>query len=254
MEPEAMINYQLYSSRNFPPLTDTLRMLKTAGYSGVEGFAAMYPDEAAASAVAAALKDAGLVMPTGHFDLASLEHNPDGVMRMAHTLGISTIICPWIAPGDRPVDAAGWQALGARLEAAAQVYIAAGFSFGWHNHDFEFVALPDGQLPHDVLFAAAPSIGWEIDVAWVVKGGQDPLVFITKYGDRILTAHVKDIAPPGQNTNEDGWADVGQGIIDWPRIYAALKATPCAHFIMEHDNPSDHARFAKASIATVKGW
>jgi sugar phosphate isomerase/epimerase len=249
-----MISYQLYSSRNFPPLTDTLRMLKSAGYEAVEGFAAMYPDEAAARSVAAALQDAGLVMPTGHFDLASLETAPDRVMRMARTLGVQTIICPWIPPDDRPVDASGWQALGSRLEAASKPFLAEGFRFGWHNHDFEFVALPGGQLPHDLIFAAAPSIGWEIDVAWVVKGGQDPLVFITKYGNRILTAHVKDIAPAGQNAGEDGWADVGYGVVDWPRIYAALRATPCAHFIMEHDNPSDHARFATASIATVKGW
>ena len=38
-----MISYQLYSSRNFPPLADTLRMLRTAGYEAVEGFGGIYP-------------------------------------------------------------------------------------------------------------------------------------------------------------------------------------------------------------------
>ncbi len=249
-----MFSYQLYSSRNFPPLADTLRMLKTAGYAGVEGFAAMYPDEDAAQGVAAAVKDAGLVMPTGHFDLAALEDNPDGVIRMARMLGINTIICPWLSPDDRPIDATGWQALGRRLEVAARPFLAAGFKFGWHNHDFEFHALPGGQLPQDLIFAAAPSVGWEIDVAWVIKGGADPLAYIARYGSRILTAHIKDIAPKGAKADEDGWADVGTGVVDWPACYAALRATPCAHFIMEHDNPSDHARFAANSIATAKGW
>ena len=46
-----MFNYQLYSSRNFPPLDATLRMVKEAGYAGVEGYGAMYPDVAAAQAV-----------------------------------------------------------------------------------------------------------------------------------------------------------------------------------------------------------
>jgi hypothetical protein len=32
----------------------------------------------------------------------------------------------------------------------------------------------------------------------------------------------------------------------------ALRATPCTNFIMEHDNPSDHARFAKRSLAAAK--
>ena len=29
-----MISYQIYSSRNFPPLSDTLKMLSEAGYEG----------------------------------------------------------------------------------------------------------------------------------------------------------------------------------------------------------------------------
>ena len=30
-------SYQLYSSRNFPPLADTLRMVAEVGYTQVEG-------------------------------------------------------------------------------------------------------------------------------------------------------------------------------------------------------------------------
>jgi sugar phosphate isomerase/epimerase len=249
-----MFNYQLYSSRNFPPLEATLRMVKEAGYAGVEGFASMYPDEAAAQTVANAVHAAGLTMPTSHFALEMLEGDSHAVIAIARILGVKMIICPHIMPDARPTDAAGWTALGARLEAAAKPLLAAGFQVGWHNHDFEFVPLADGQLPHDLIFAAAPSLGWEIDVAWVVKGGQDPMTFIARYADRILTAHIKDIAPKGQKADEDGWADAGTGIIAWPGIYRALKGTPCAYFIMEHDNPSDHARFARVSIAAVRGW
>ncbi len=249
-----MFNYQLYSSRNFPPLEATLRMVKEAGYAGVEGFASMYPDVKAAQEVANAVAAAGLVMPTGHFALEMLEGDPDAVLAIARILGVTMIICPHIMPDARPKDAAGWTALGVRLEVAAKPLLAAGFLVGWHNHDFEFVALPDGQLPHDLIFAGAPSLGWEIDVAWVVKGGQDPMAFIKAYGDRILTAHIKDIAPAGEKADEDGWADAGTGVVAWPAIYRALKGTPCAHYIMEHDNPSDHARFARVSIAAAQGW
>lgn len=249
-----MISYQLYSSRNFPPLGDTLRMLRDAGYDAVEGFGGAYPDEAAAAPLAAELHAIGLAMPTGHFDLASLENDPDRVIRMARTLGIDTIICPYILPDARPTNAAGWTAFGARLAKAGGPFRAAGFKFGWHNHDFEFVPLADGQIPHDLMFAAAPGVGWEIDVAWLVKGGQDPVSFIRKYADRILTAHVKDIAPAGTKADEDGWADVGTGIVDWANCARALKVAGCTRFIMEHDNPSDHARFARTSITAVRGW
>jgi sugar phosphate isomerase/epimerase len=249
-----MISYQLYSSRNFPPTGDTLRMLKSAGYDAVEGFGGVYPDEAAAAPLAAELATIGLTMPTGHFSIDALEGDPAKVIRMARTLGMDTVICPYLLPDQRPTDAVGWTAFGARLEAAGAPIRAAGLKFGWHNHDFEFISLPDGQVPHDLMFAAAPSLGWEIDVAWVVKGGKDPVRYIERYAPRILTAHVKDIAPAGEKADEDGWADVGTGVVRWSAAYAALKAAGCNRFIMEHDNPSDHARFARTSIATVRRW
>ena len=34
---------------------------------------------------------------------------------------------------------------------------------------------------------------------------------------------------------------------------AALKAAGCKHFVLEHDNPADHKRFATRSAAFVKG-
>ena len=66
-------------------------------------------------------------------------------------------------------------------------------------------------------------------------------------GDRITAVHVKDIAPAGENADEDGWADVGQGTVDWKGLMAALKEqTKAKYFVMEHDNPKDDKRFADA--------
>ncbi len=127
--------------------------------------------------------------------------------------------------------------------------------FGWHNHDFEFKALADGSIPQQLIFDAAPSISWEADIAWIIRGGADPFQWIDKYGARITSVHVKDIAPSGQNTNEDGWADVGYGTVDWKALAKVLKkGTPASYLIMEHDNPSDDERFARRSIATVKAF
>ena len=63
---------------------------------------------------------------------------------------------------------------------------------------------------------------------------------------------MKDIAPAGQNADEDGWADVGQGTVDWKALMAALRGIGVKHFVMEHDNPKDDVRFATRSIATAK--
>jgi sugar phosphate isomerase/epimerase len=247
-----MPSYQLYSSRNFPPLADTLTMLAGLGYQDVEGFGGLYADEAKLADLAAALKATGLQMPTAHFGLDMLEADPARVVEIARTLGIKRIYCPYVLPENRPTDGPGWRAFGARLEAAGRPFKAAGLGFGWHNHDFEFKALPDGTIPQAEILAGGPSLEWEIDVAWVIRGGADPVQWIRRYGPRITAAHVKDIAPAGQNADEDGWADVGHGTVDWASMMAVLRAVGCKHFVMEHDNPSDHARFAKRSILALR--
>ncbi|HEX5498605.1 MAG TPA: sugar phosphate isomerase/epimerase, partial [Thermomicrobiales bacterium] len=138
---------------------------------------------------------------------------------------------------------------GKRLAKAGAAAKKAGFDFGWHNHNFEFEKLPDGSLPMTAILEAAPEIGWEIDVAWVVRGGADSLDWIDRYGSRITAVHVKDIAPAGENADEDGWADVGHGTLDWKTIMKALRdKTPAKVFVMEHDKPSDVGRFARRSI------
>ncbi len=245
------LSYQLYSSRNFPPLDQTLAMLKRNGYAQVEGYGGVYADP---QATRAALDAEGLAMPSGHFSIDLLENEPQKVLDIAGTLGMKAIYCPHLAADLRPTGSAGWTAFGERLEAAHATYSKAGYIFGWHNHDFEFKALEDGSLPQKLIFDAAPSISWEADIAWIIRGGGDPFQWVRDYGRRISAVHVKDIAPAGENTNEDGWADVGHGTVDWKALMAALRDTPVRYFIMEHDNPSDDERFARRSIASVKAY
>jgi len=248
-----MFSYQLYSSRNFPPLADTLKMLDDAGYDGVEGFGGLYGDQAGLDAMAAGLAANGLAMRSGHFGLSQVEDTPDWAIKVAQTLGMDTVIVPWLPAEMHPTTGAGWHKLGARLQKAGAPIRAAGLAFGWHNHDFEFRKTADGALPQTALFEGGPDLKWEIDVAWVVRGGADPTQWIKDHASRIVAAHVKDIAPAGQNAAEDGWADVGYGTMEWPAIMAALRAAGCDNFVLEHDNPSDHARFAARSLASVRG-
>lgn len=249
-----MFSYQLYSSRNFPPIADTLHMLARAGYGAVEGYGALYADDAAVAATAAALKETGLTMPTGHFGLEMLETEVARVLDIARRLKIERLYCPFLLPQDRPQDADGWRAFALRLDRAGAPYRDAGLGFGWHNHDFEFRPCADGAIPQALLLDTAPALEWEMDVAWVIRGGADPLPWIARYAGRITAAHVKDIAAPGQNPDEDGWADVGHGTVDWPVILAALRGIGVRHLVMEHDNPTDHWRFATRSIAAARGF
>lgn len=242
-------SFQLYSARNFTPWEDVLAMVAAAGYDQVEGFGGLYQDPAGLRAM---LDANGLSMPTGHFGLDMLEGDFGKARSVAETLGIQTVICPHIAAELRPSDEAGWRSFAARLGAVNEACAKAGLAFAWHNHDFEFKGA-DGIVPMRVLLDAAPEIGWEMDVAWVVRGGADPLSWIREYGTRIIAAHVKDIAAQGEAADEDGWADVGHGVLDWPAIMQALRERTAAKiFVMEHDNPSDAKRFATRSLASAQ--
>jgi sugar phosphate isomerase/epimerase len=161
---------------------------------------------------------------------------------------MTRIFCPHIAAEDRPTDAAGWVAFARRLEAVGEKVRAAGLAFGWHNHDFELVALADGSIPMQIILDNAPGIDWEADIAWIIRGGSDPMDWIARHGARMTAAHVKDIAPAGECADEDGWADVGHGVVDWKAIKAALVNAGVGLFVMEHDNPSDNTRFATRSF------
>lgn len=243
--------FQLYSSRNTARQTDFLTTLAELGYTQVEGYGGVYDDP---ESFAAAMQSAGVSMPSGHFALDALREDFDGVMSLADKLGVHHVIVPYLNAEVRPSDAAGWLALAAELEALAVRVAAQGKKLSWHNHDFEFTALADGQLPMTLLLEGAPSIGWEADLAWIVRAGLAPDAYIAKHADRLVAAHVKDIAPAGQCVDEDGWSDVGNGTMPWGNLLEQLRRlAPNAALVVEHDNPSDPERFARVSIENLKG-
>ena len=250
------VSFQLYSARNFQPFSEVFKVLKAAGYTEVEGYGALYAalDAGAVASTKAELDANGLAMPTAHFGIDMLEDEPDRVLDIARTLGIEAIYCPYLMPDQRPTDAAGWTAFGERLQKASEPYRAASLDFGWHNHDFEFHALSDGSFAQDRILEGGPDLSWEADIAWVMRGGADPFPWIEKYADRITAVHVKDIAPAGENVDEDGWADVGHGMMPWADLMKALGRTKAKHFIVEHDNPKDIERLATRSIQSIKAY
>jgi Sugar phosphate isomerases/epimerases len=250
------LGFQLYSARNFQPFSKIFPLLAEAGYREVEGYGALYAslDDGGLKALRDELDGCGLVMPTGHFGLDMLEKERAKVLTIARTLGIDAIYCPYLMPDQRPTDAAGWFVFGKRLQEAGKPYRDAGIDFGWHNHDFEFQTLADGSTPQEQIFAGGPDLSWEADIAWVIRGGADPFAWIESYGKRITSVHVKDIAAQGENADEDGWADVGHGTVDWKGLVAALKSHNVRHYVVEHDNPNDIERLITRSIASFSTY
>lgn len=84
-----------------------------------------------------------------------------------------------------------------------------------HNHTFEVV-----NEMHDLkgIMSRVPDIKLGPDLNWLVRGGVDPVWFIRTYGKQMVYMHIRD-----QNA-EGKWTEaVGDGVMDFPAIAAALK-------------------------------
>ena len=244
---------QLYSMRECADQIDLLAQLPGMGITHVEGYGGVYDDP---SAYRAAMDANGITMPTGHMGLAEVEDDFDATLKTIKTLGINRVFAPYLEETDRPTTAEGYAELAGRLNVAAKRYAEHGLPFGWHNHDFEFVALPDGSIPMDILLDTAPDITWEADLAWIVRGGGDPLAYVARYGKRLSCIHVKDIAAEGTNLDEDGWADLGEGTLDWAALLQACRTQSSdLIYALEHDKPTDPVAYARRSAdAFRKLW
>ena len=236
---------QLYSARNKYSLEVALRQVAASGYQGVEGYPAILvnPEE-----LRAKLDKHNLIMPQAHFSLVMLEEDFDQVLHICGTVGIHTVVVPWLPEGDRPTTAQGWRRLATRLTSLETKLRRRGLRLAWHNHDFELVPVARGTTPMDILLRFTPGMDWEIDIGWILRVGDDPLRWLTSYAGRIISVHIKDIELNTAEASEGGWADLGHGKTDWVPIYQALERMPrLATHVAEHDEPADFQRF-------VVGW
>lgn len=251
MQAKETISIQLYSTRLVDPLEAQFELLAGLGYKSVEPWGGLLAD---APRLKTNLKKYGMQAPSAHVGLPSLRNDAAAMARICKDLGIATVYCPAPPPDERDKDSAGWKALGQELAAIGKVVTAEGLRFGWHNHHFEFKQTVGGAYPMDILLTEAPDMLWEVDLAWVVRGTQDPLSWLKRYASRIDTCHIKDIAPAGECVDEDGWADVGHGTMNWAALVPVMREIGVKLFVLEHDKPNDPARFVRRSMDTLSSW
>jgi sugar phosphate isomerase/epimerase len=120
--------------------------------------------------------------------------------------------------------------------------------FYFHNHDTEFT-LVDGRPLYDILLEETDPryVKFELDIGWIEVSGQSAYEYLRRYPERFPLFHVKDIKwdPNGPRTAKPGtansnkpfaFADLGKGVIDWPKIFSVLRNPGNHHYFVEHDD------------------
>ncbi len=100
---------------------------------------------------------------------------------------------------------------------------AAGIRFGFHNHAKEFAEV-EGQVIYDILVENTDpeKVMFQLDIYWIIKGGQDPVEYFEKYPGRFELWHIKDEMEVGAS-----------GKIDFRPIFENAELSGMKYYIVE---------------------
>lgn len=238
------VGVQLYTVRDLmkSDFEGTIAKVAAIGYKEVE-FAGYF--DRTPKQVRAVLDKNGLKAPATHVQYDELDAKFPKVIEDSKTIGLEYIVCPWI-PEDLRKSPDIWKQASEKFNRCGEQSKKAGMQFAYHNHWFEFLPV-DGKLPYDALLELCDKdlVKMEMDLCWITTAGGDPLKYFDRYPGRFPLVHVKDLkklpvitAGGPQNFGDTvDLTEVGSGIVDWKRIFAAADKAGIKHYIVEHDHP-----------------
>lgn len=253
--PPDRISIQLYTLRNQLAIDfeGTLAALRDIGYTRVEhaGFVGRTVAEfKAALGANAIVATSGHVLIPQPFDAAVWSAS----LADAQTLGSSFIVHPYFGidftTGVVVRTTAPWQAFARDLNTAGRMARDAGVKLGYHNHNWEFFRLTDdpAHTAYDILTDTIDPdlVHLELDLFWATRGARDPVDVIRRNRGRILQYHVKDMNQAGS------FADVGDGLIDFARIFDHSRAAGAIEYIVERDDAGSAPRTPADALITAR--
>lgn len=138
-----------------------------------------------------------------------------------------------------------------------------GIDLYYHNHHVEFVKY-DGQYLLDIIRDSTRKMGFELDIHWIHRGGENPVEFIGRYAGRIRLLHLKDyriaqLPVPGQGFdmkeffsnfyNLVEFAEVGEGNLPIRECMEAGLAGGSEYFLIEQDDTYGRDPFESLKIS-----
>ncbi|GGB11335.1 sugar phosphate isomerase/epimerase family protein [Puia dinghuensis] len=265
-----VIGLQLYTVRDQMAAdpNGTLAKVAQIGYNSLEGatynngiekFYGMDPNT-----FAGVLKNNGLIMRSCHYRLGedsqgatltngeyngTILHDWDKAVEDAHTLGLHYMVCAWLSPKER-LGLDHYKKMANDFNVAGEKCQKAGIQFCYHNHDFEFDA-QGGKYPYDVLLEDTDPklVKMEMDLYWVSKAGHDPVQLFDAHPGRFPLWHLKDM----DATPQHSFTEVGNGTIDFKKIFANKAKSGMKYFFVEQDRcPGSPFDSITKSIAYIK--
>ncbi|HKR84394.1 MAG TPA: sugar phosphate isomerase/epimerase [Terriglobales bacterium] len=173
------------------------------------------------------LSDAGVSCISSHFSIQELRDNQSGRIAWASDVGLKQMIVPSLDGPKKPTmddvkrAADEYNKMG---ENAAK----AGIQQGLHNEDFELSTV-DGKRTYDVLFDLLDPklVKFQFQVS-TISSGYDAADYFRKYPGRFMSMHVQ-----GWSAKTRKIVPVGQGTLDWKRIFTAAKAGGVQNYFVE---------------------
>ena len=228
---ETPVSLQLYTVRTLTEkdFAGTLAKVAQIGYDAVElgGFGGLSSKE-----IKKLLKDLGLQCSGSHEPFERLQGALPQVIQDNQEIGNSYVICPYMPESFQARGLDGFKEFGHKLTEVGAALKNANLQLCYHNHDFEFKAV-GGKYLLDYLFAEVDPglLKAEVDVFWVLHGGEDPIAHLRKYFGRVPLLHIKDMTKDDRRT----FAPVSTGRLDLAEIVKAARAGGAVWFVIEQD-------------------
>ena len=211
--------------------------LSEMGYRNVEPFTL---SGLSANDYRALLDEYGLSASARHVNVGTPEEPVDfeQILEDNATLGIK-----FFGSGATPdyETEAEWIAYAEYLNELGELARQRGQTLMVHNHNWEFQRVFGDRTAFDILVEHTDpkNVAFQVDLYWATNGGADPVELLERYGDRVQLFHVKDMAA---GTFPGRIEIVGEGIIDFPTIFAAAQG-PVRYYVVEHDPRFDDPSF-----------
>ncbi|ASN04603.1 sugar phosphate isomerase/epimerase family protein [Virgibacillus necropolis] len=238
------IGLQLYSVRTMAEqgFLGTVRKVADMGYDAVQ-FAGFF--ETPADQVKNVLDEKGICVAGSHtpLDLLKGDKLKEAIL-YNQEIDNDLIICPYL-PEEKRNSVESYKRTAEELNKIGQICKENGMIFGYHNHNFEFKNF-DGITGFDLLFGNTDPdlVKIELDCFWAVHAGYDAKTIIEKYGDRVVSLHIKDMT---EVSGEKKSVEIGSGMLDMNDLLSVAKSQHVDWLVVEQED-FDQDPMASAKI------